>query len=194
MKNRYFQFLKGISIIAVILIHMINISESRFVNNINIVIRSIINFSVPLFIFISGYFVNTNKIQNNYKDYIFGRLKRLIIPLIIWTFLYGVLSFVSGNTLMDVLKRLITFRTAPQLYYLLVLIQLNILTPSIYKATNNKYFKIILYSITPLFLLINLLFNLNFIEIPFYSFLIFGWLIYYLIGIEKKHFNKTIIP
>lgn len=63
MKDRieYFDFLRGIAIIGVIIIHVTSVglvgSDDSIGYYITMVMRQIVNFSVPLFLSISGYFL-----------------------------------------------------------------------------------------------------------------------------------------
>ena len=68
-KNEYFQAVRGICICAVILIHCQNglsFKFEEFPNNINyfywIFSRQFLNFCVATFFFLSGYFVNKEKV------------------------------------------------------------------------------------------------------------------------------------
>lgn len=188
MKNRYFQFVRGILIFLVIFIHCMYENEISKLNYVNIVIRCCVNFCVAVFIFLSGYFVNKKKIQEDYKKYIVSRFKRLIIPLIIFSFLYTIIGVLKENwNLREAVLRFITFKSEAHLYYIVVLFQLVILTPGIFKLLENKKIKTILYTITPIYLIVlGILRIFVNIQIPFYQFLFCGWIIYYILGIEHE--------
>lgn len=98
MKDRYFQFIRGILIFLVILIHCMYQNDTIYSNYINIIIRSTINFCVAIFIFLSGYFTNKEKVSENPKKYIYNRFKRLIIPLFIFSLLYTFIEILKCNT------------------------------------------------------------------------------------------------
>lgn len=161
-KNRYFQFLRGILIICVVFIHTMYKNTNPSINYINIGLRCLVNFCVAIFVFISAYFVK--KIGENPKEYIFSRFKRLIIPLLIWNLLYFIFEIVTGTDIIRSIKNFAIFNSAAQLYYVIVLFQLVVLTPLILKYEVN---------------------------IPLYQYWFFGWLIYYLIGLDKR--NKKIM-
>ena len=67
-KNQYFQCIRGICIVSVIVIHLLSKQENVMINNFNIVLRVIVNFCVGVFIFLSGYFVNIEKTKNEPKN------------------------------------------------------------------------------------------------------------------------------
>lgn len=190
-ENRYIQFIRGILICIVIFIHCMSQSESIFINNLNIIIRSIINVGVPIFVILAGYFTKKEKVILNTKDYIVRRLKRLLIPLIIYSALYCLIRvFTDKYNLIDCIYRFITFSSVPHLYYIVVLLQLTLITPYIVKHENNKILMRALYFITPLYYIIlgicEIFLN---IDIPLYQYFFFGWIIYYLIGLRLQE-NK----
>lgn len=191
-KDRYFQFLRGILITLVILIHAMYENNNVYINCINIILRNVINFVVPMFIFISAYFAKKEKF--NQRTYMKNRIKKLLIPLIMWSAFYSVVLFISNKNLgyKTVLKKFLTFTSAGHLYYLLVLLQLIIITPFLYKLLDNKKTKKILYLITPVYLIIVLVVNIICkTNVPYYQFYIFGWLLYYLIGLEKEKIKAS---
>lgn len=197
-KNRYFQFIRGILIYFVIFIHCIYENNNAYANICNIIIRNIINLGVPIFIFMAGYFTNKEKVLNNPKYYMLKRIKRLLIPLVIYSALYSFFSVIGNESsgtlyIYDFLKKFLTFSSAPQLYYIVVLLQITILTPLILKFIKNSKIKKILYLITPIYLLVQGILKIIFkIDIPHYQFYFFGWIIYYLIGLElssNKHLS-----
>lgn len=67
MKKQYYQFIRGICILCVIMIHVIYKTDSVYINSFNIVVRRIIDFSVPVFLFISGYFTKYDNWKSFYK-------------------------------------------------------------------------------------------------------------------------------
>lgn len=73
-KSEYWRAVRGICILAVIMIHCPTGQE----NSINetyawLILRQIINFPVALFIFMAGYFANTDKIEQSRRTYILNR-------------------------------------------------------------------------------------------------------------------------
>ena len=60
-KNIYWQSVRGICILAVVLIHSLQCYDF---NNGIVIIRQIINFAVAIFVFMAGYFVNIDKVSS----------------------------------------------------------------------------------------------------------------------------------
>lgn len=178
MKNNNTQMIRCLLIFFVIIIHSIYESNIIIENYFLIVLRQICNIAVPLFFFISGYYTNIEKYKS--KDYILKRLTNLIIPLLFWNLVYFFLYDYS-------IKTLFIFSSAAHLYFIVVLIQLVLLTPIIYKLKDNK----MTYLITPLYLLTYRILLLKYnLDIPLHHYCIFAWIIYYQLGIKMKD-NKT---
>lgn len=174
-KNVFMQKIRGILIILVILIHSISASKIIYENYLFVFLRTISNLAVPAFLFLSGYYFNKNKYIDDVL-YIKKKISRLIIPLLIWNVVYFIFS---DN---KVLSGLFFFNTSPHLYFIVVLIQLILLTPLIMKY---KVIKLILCLVTPIYLLIyRLTWMANSqIIIPAHQYYFFAWSIYYVFGI-----------
>lgn len=76
-KRTYWQIIRGICILAVVLIHSFIGFEYIDGRDISyIIIRQFINFAVPTFVFMAGYFVNPDKIMTDdfqYKKWLINR-------------------------------------------------------------------------------------------------------------------------
>jgi len=101
-----------------------------------IIVRSVINVTVPVFIFVSGCMV-TKKYFSRLRSYYVSRTIRLMVPFAIWTLIYSALEvFVYHNkiTVMSVLLGV----NGIQLYYLPVMMQLVLLSPLFFKLRNKE--------------------------------------------------------
>ena len=76
-KREYWQSIRGICILEVVLIHSLGgFDYSVGYDAEFIILRQVINFAVATFVFMSGYFVPVEKICNmdfSYKDWILNR-------------------------------------------------------------------------------------------------------------------------
>lgn len=73
-KSQYWQMVRGICILAVIMIHCPSGQNYTDIDYIAwIVLRQFINFPVAMFIFLAGYFVTPEKTQGDYKIFLFKR-------------------------------------------------------------------------------------------------------------------------
>ncbi len=99
---QYYDFLRGIAIIAVITIHAngngykIDIINFNFI--VSAIIRQIVNFGVPLFLAISGYFLSKKDVStiDKYVVFLKKQLPRVLIPVLIWSLFYTLLGFKQG--------------------------------------------------------------------------------------------------
>ncbi len=188
MKNPKIQVLRGLAIIAVVFIH--NTPSGIY----QVFMRPFLNFSVGLFLFLSGLLSNSNK-WNPKK-----RLKKIIIPYCIWTLVYVILNYHSDfmNIPRNFLINLITSKSAPMMYYVFVYCQFTLLIPLIERIANSKY-KYVAFIISPieiicmrlLPIILNFEFNTYISIIRSVSCL--GWFSYfylgYLIGNKKIQIN-----
>lgn len=75
-KTNYWQIIRGICILAVILIHCpsgAGYATTSMEFHSWLVFRQVINFPVAVFVFMSGYFTNINRVQNDYIGYLKNR-------------------------------------------------------------------------------------------------------------------------
>ena len=189
-KNQYFQCIRGICIVSVIVIHLLSKQENVMINNFNIVLRVIVNFCVGVFIFLSGYFVNIEKTKNEPKKWIIERIKRIGIPFLIFSILAATIQMIkNGDSIIKYIIHIILGTSSAQLYYIIVLMQLILVTPVLIKIIQSKniYINGITILITPIYLIILAIANVKFnIQIPQYQTVFFAWIIYYYLGIFYK--------
>lgn len=79
-KNIYWQSVRGVCILAVVLIHSLQCYDF---NNGIVIIRQIINFAVAIFVFMAGYFVNVDKVSSkrfSVKGWIINRGRDYACP------------------------------------------------------------------------------------------------------------------
>lgn len=113
----------------------------------------------------------------------------MLIPYLFWTIVYSVISsYPNMNTLWGkIVRNIITGNAASPLYYILLLFQMEVLLPYIIKGIENKKTKVILWGITPIYLLYVYIWYFSTGEHPpFYGTLFPAYLMFYLIGIEVR--------
>ena len=179
-KDDYFQYLRSIAIIAVIVIH--SLPEA---NNI-VIVRQFVNFCVAVFIFLSGYLTNIN--SNNVGGFYKKRIVRVVIPYFLWSFVYII---IDGNfEVLSIIKKLITGQACGPFYYIIVYIQFILLAPICIKFIKNSRFRY-LGIITPVTVSILSILNLLKYPIPFpYNSIIFPvWFIFYYYGMQVRYYN-----
>lgn len=191
-KNLKIQVLRAIAILAVVLIHTSPVGISQ------VFIRPLINFAVPTFLFISGYLTTIE--NSNWKLFCRKRIIRVIIPYIIWTFIYTSINFIGKNfEPKKYITHLLTAKGSVTLYYIFVYIQFVIFTPILGKLAKSKY-KYLGFIISPLSVLIEYYWFLsksdpNKLISTLYNICSLCWFNYYYLGlllgnkIIQKQFN-----
>lgn len=145
----------------------------------------------------SGYFVPAEKIFNkdfSYKEWILNRGVRLCIPFIIWSLLYNGISLAKdiyhrkSIHWLGYIYRFVVGKSATPFYYIVVLIQLTIITPwFVHAVKERRTTKILLWLITPCYLLYVYVWNLTTGSSPrLYETLFPAWFGFYYLGINIK--------
>lgn len=197
-KKEYWQSIRGICILAVVLIHSLGGFEYSTGYSVEFVIlRQIINFAVATFVFMAGYFVNVDALSDkefSYKHWIIYRGGDCCIPFIIWSLLYSGLELLktvhSGNEIhwMGFIYRFIVGKSATPFYYIVVLVQLTLITPWLVKfVKHNGIISRILWLVTPLYLMY--LYAWNYIvgiSPRLYETLFPAWFGFYYLGIHVR--------
>ena len=182
------QLLRGIAIIAVVLIH--NTPSGLM----QVYVRPVLNFAVAMFIFISGLLSSIEKWSP------WRRIWKVLVPYFIWTMIYTILHnyhFVKDIPLLF-LKNLITGKSEAIMYYVFVYCQLTLLIPLINKLAKSKY-QFLGLIVSPLEMIVFRLIPklLNFQFSSFISLLIqlscIGWLSYFYLGylIGNNYINRN---
>jgi probable poly-beta-1,6-N-acetyl-D-glucosamine export protein len=98
------------------------------------VIEGIVTFTIPAFLFISGFFIAfaTGRTQSKVSwGYVFSRIKYLLVPYSIWYLVASLLLIVEGyrESFVGLVVSFATGRINPVFYYVPLLIQLYLLSP-----------------------------------------------------------------
>ena len=187
-KSQYWQMVRGICILAVIMIHCPsgqNYTDLDYTAW--IVLRQFINFPVAMFIFLAGYFITPEKTQGDYKTFLFNRgWVRLLLPYLVWSCVYLFKTAIfDGTTFRHIVYALICGKAATPLYYIVVMIQLTIITPWLVRHRKGW-----MYLITPVYLLIIYTYNIATGTVPLlYETLFPAWFFFYLLGMDCRSGN-----
>jgi surface polysaccharide O-acyltransferase-like enzyme len=135
-----FDAFRGLAIIAVVAIHASNISSQMRSStgewNFSFVAyRQLLNFAVPAFVFISGYWMSKKPIESleDYKHFLIRRLSRILVPYLLWSSAYIIYGALKTHKI-DISQTVITLMTgrAPGPYYywfVIIIAQFYIITP-----------------------------------------------------------------
>lgn len=193
-RDTFFENLRGIAIITVVLIHTIPVDTTAL-----LILRQVFNFAVPMFLFLSGYFIRKDSVFDNGRDFIIKRIMRILIPYFVWSIL--TLIFIQklyGFNIKTIIVNLATGQVVNIYYYIIVLLQLILITPLIVRLEKIKFCRMILWSITPISLLVFYWFNLVYgktISYPWYALPFVMWFVFYYYGYllgNNKHLETKI--
>lgn len=196
--NRYWEldFIRGVSIVAVIMIHVsASICNSDHVL-IAIVLNQLSRFSVPAFLFVSGILAYRSYTKQNIKHIWKKRALNILTPYLIWSTI-GLIISKNYNIKNLIFTYLFGLGEFYQLYYIVLLVQFYLLLPFfIYMA--NKFSRVIIIlgisCCTTLIydLLIRYGININIINCLMKS-TILSWMGYFIVGCYiGKNYNQFI--
>lgn len=141
----YFDILRGLAIICVVMIHSSGMGfkfpSDSFNFNLTILSRQIINIAVPLFLAISGYFLAKKNISNLDEYFIFlkKQIPKIYIPFLFWSIIWLILGvFIFNKSISDELFKLVIFQSSGPYYFIALIIQYYILLPTLKYLANFK--------------------------------------------------------
>jgi surface polysaccharide O-acyltransferase-like enzyme len=211
MKNRLGEFdcLRAAAVLAVIAIH----ATSRYVeiNSAAYLLNQIVRFAVPLFIVLSGfllYYSGMNRPQAAGFGFLKKRLDKVLIPYILWTLiymLYGIRNSLgnalTSSFLSKLAANLLYGKAAPQLYFIIIILQMYLLYGILEKLINSRYekqFMLAAFFITTYISLGGYLFRWNIYIMPRLSigyYIIFPtWLFYFVFGMYFAKYGERFKP
>lgn len=200
-KDASFQALRGIAIFAIVLIHTtstaknFNSSSPNFYSG--IITRQFVNFGVPLFLFISGYFSAANKEVTNkkYLKFYKKRISRLLLPYLIWSTVGIVILKESCDyDIKNLMLYLLTGQSVGIYYYFIVLYQLVLLTPLLILMASYRKTRIYPILINILFLVMLYYVWIKHPEkvvFPYYALPFANWIGFYYWGILSRTIIKS---
>jgi surface polysaccharide O-acyltransferase-like enzyme len=148
-RSSYWDNWKGIAIVAVVIIHscgeLSNFSPHSLTGLFGIGLRQAVNFAVPIFLAIAGFFAGRGS-SGPSGEFYRKRLTRILAPYLVWTTIYLVRDGLADSlTIRQVIKGYL-FGTGIGIgYFVIVLIQFTLLTPFIKRLNSRrKHFSIML--------------------------------------------------
>ena len=192
-RDIYWDAARGIAIIAVIWIHAATgdrYEGTDYSWNFSywIVQRQFLNFAVALFFFVGGYFAYSSKAR--FGPWMTKRARRLLVPFIFWSVFYGAVLLIlnpdSVTNLVRFAAKIVLGMTAAHLYFIVVLVQLTLLTPWLVRAVNMR-FGWGLFLITPAYIAGLYFVTWRLGDLPDgYQYMFFGWFAFYYAGLMVR--------
>lgn len=140
-KSQYWQSIRGISMLAIVLIHCgaaMNMPFASFDGTYYLFIRSLYSFAVATLFFMAGKFT---KIENgNRGAYYIKRFKRILIPYLVWPGIYLLFGIIRGTrySAWQIIVILFTGGAGIPFYYSVVLLYFTILSPLFARMIKQK--------------------------------------------------------
>lgn len=152
-----------------------------------LVLQQLINFPVVLFIFMAGYFVNTDKVELSTRAYALNRGATVstVFGMEQCGSVYIVKDWlITGEvSLKHIIYVYCTGKAATPFYYIVVLVQLTLLTPWLVRMKNRRW----LYMVTPIYLVILYIYNLATGSMPrLYETVFPAWFSFYVLGLDCR--------
>ncbi|MEI6518687.1 MAG: acyltransferase [bacterium] len=197
----YWDAVRGIAIFCVIVIHAIG-SAWYFVNDNSgaenlyflVSLRQVVAFAVPVFLFMSGYFLR-DVVIHDFPDYIAflrKRLVRILVPYLLWSFVYigyTALSTWVYPSILSVFTTLLLGQASGPFYFILLICQFYILLPLflfLRKSTFGFVSVCILNILGIVALYAYTLITGSSPSLVCYGVPFFMWMIYFMIGINAN--------
>lgn len=180
-KSRWIQAFRAWAIIAVVVIHTTPEGWQQ------IVIQPWANFSVATFLFLSGYLTKLH--PTDWSSFCKRRILRVAFPYLIWATAYS-LPYIYKDGLEVIIPGLLKAAWCAPLYYLLVYVQLVLLTPCLARLAQSRHWHLGLW-ITPIALLLfkyDVFFGITLDNAltwlwPDLCYFFFAWLSFYYLGL-----------
>ena len=190
-KSIYWQVIRGLCIISVISIHCpsaIESSRSEAWFWLYFFIRQLTNFPVAVFLFMAGYFTKIDRWENDPRNEVCFRIRRLLVPYIIWSIVYiGIKTLLKEQmSVLEVVGEFFLGKAASPFYYVVVLLQLTLLTWLMIRAASSKrlFWSIAIWCLTAISLVVLYLCSAWHDTIPWYCDTIFPvWILFFYLGI-----------
>ena len=180
--NRKIQVLRGLAIIAVVIIHSCPGAMA------GIFIRAIVNFAVAMFLFCSGYLTKTS--YPDAGEFYKRRMIRVGFPYVIWSMAYTLAFAVRDGVYSGLLRKYflnLIYGTANfSLYFMIVYMLFTLWTPLIGKLAESR-FKWAGFLVTPVYMILTSyltrIFRISIIPSTITPFLRLQWFHFYYLGI-----------
>ena len=203
-RDTSFDAFRGLAIIAVVATHVCNTGfswgyppTSRWNFYFLFAYGQLLNFAVPAFVFISGYWMSKKQIKclKDYGTFLIKRLSRVFVPYLFWSFiLLGYTAIKTHNVDVNkIIFKILTGGASWGYFFIIMIVQLYIMTPLLQYINRKRYgpISVVIFNvISVLALYLSRLYNVIWhlpAALPFYS-----WIVFYEIGLLAGERNNNI--
>jgi probable poly-beta-1,6-N-acetyl-D-glucosamine export protein len=142
-RNPYIDFLKGVAIIGVFMIHIVGLTFSEeHINIFSLYIDSFSRYAVPFFFGVLGYMTVIRYVHiDDWKPFFKRKGVTIVIPYLLWSFLYffvpTVYPFVEENQGKETLWDVLLGYSEVHLYFMIPYLTFLLLTPIVVKGIHT---------------------------------------------------------
>lgn len=131
-REPYFDLLRGIAIIAVVSIHTLHYSNNLSTDITTLFYRNGINFAVPLFLVLSGYFCANFQSKQVFLHFLRKQIPKIYIPLLFYSFIFTIVLYIHKPISINIaLIKIFLCSTLGPYYFIALIIQYYVLLPMI---------------------------------------------------------------
>jgi surface polysaccharide O-acyltransferase-like enzyme len=187
----FFDVLRGLAIIGVVAIHAsgtgIQFKDETLDYYLTIIWRNFWNFSVPLFLTISGYFLAKKSFfgVRDYLSFLSKQIPKVYWPLLFWSLIWLLLAVANNVSISSELLKLVTFQSSGPYYFIALIAQYYLLLPILKRLADFKGLVVCaILSFTATFVIFYLRYY-DRIDLPLiiYAGNIFTWLLFFVFGL-----------
>ena len=188
----YFDFLKGVAIIAVIIVHISYLSLILFKGEGSLFLFELNNltrFAIPFFLIISGILSTLKYNQKmDLKKYYFGKFFKLYLPFAFFTIL---VVFLHDKDISNLPSYLVNGLALTPYYFVILILQLYILFPLLRHLKDSRFFLFFSFVVSLIFFTFNDLNTINGVILfpKFLFFFVYG--MYYRNNFMNYKVNKS---
>lgn len=178
-KNRFIEMdmLRGMAILAVILIHISSGETGTFY----LIINQLSRFAVPIFLFLSGLGLTlSDKLNEGYFIFLKKRISKVLPLYLLWTIIYSLVTLKENISALGLVKSVILGNAFYHLYYVPLIIAFYILYPLLKRMARNKVAMIVILLVTIASQLTGWLFDISILKDTRN---LLNWSIYFVLGI-----------
>jgi surface polysaccharide O-acyltransferase-like enzyme len=140
----FFDVLRGVAIIGVVAIHAsgtgLQFKDETLDYYLTIFWRNFWNFSVPLFLTISGYFLAKKSFfgVRDYLGFLSKQIPKVYWPLLFWSIISFLIAVANKISFSSELLKLVTFQSSGPYYFIALIAQYYLLLPILKPLANLK--------------------------------------------------------
>ena len=194
-REPYFDLLRGIAIIAVVSIHTLHYSNNLSTDITTLFYRNGINFAVPLFLVLSGYFCANFQSKQVFLHFLRKQIPKIYIPLLFYSFIFTIVLYIHKPISINIaLIKIFLCSTLGPYYFIALIIQYYVLLPMIKDTKSCLIISFILSCISCLIIFYARYFLKIKIPLILYAGVFPVWIVFFVYGVYLSNHKVNINP